>query len=220
MIRFGACVYEPATRRLIRDGIHVELSPKAFDLLGLLLESRPRILGKDELRDRLWPKTFVGDTSLAKLVAELRKAIGDARRGSRYIRTVHRFGYAFCGEAVSENQPREAIASVPAVRAVSLYCLHWGSRDMPLFEGPNLIGRDPECEVRIPSHRVSRRHARISIAGEQAILEDLGSKNGTAVRTLPVETPTVLADGDRILLGEEPVMFLLAAPTGPTETAP
>lgn len=218
MIRFGVCIYEPATRRLIRDGTPVELSPKAFDLLGLLLESRPRILGKDELRDRLWPKTFVGDTSLAKLVAELRKAIGDARRASRYIRTVHRFGYAFCGEAVAEKA-QAALVSLPAVRAISLYCLRWGSRDLPLFEGPNLIGRDPECEVRIPSHRVSRRHARISIAGEHAALEDLGSKNGTAVRMNPVETPTVLADGDSILLGEEPVMFLLAAPTGPTETA-
>ncbi len=219
MIRFGDCLYDPETRQLIRNEKSIKVSPKAFDLLGLLLESRPRILGKDELRDRLWPRTFVGDTSLAKLVAELRKAIGDARSEPRCIRTVHRFGYAFCGEAAPQNQQQEAITAVPAVRVLSLYCLRWGSRDMPLFEGPNLIGRDLECEVRIPSHRVSRRHARISIAGEQAVLEDLGSKNGTAVRTCPVETPTVLADGDCILLGEEPVMFLLAAPTGPTETA-
>ncbi len=218
MIRFGAFTFEPETRQLVREGAPMELSPKAFDLLGLLLESRPRILGKDELRDRLWPKTFVGDTSLAKLVTELRKAIGDSRAKPRFIRTVHRFGYAFSGEAMPENQPGEG-ASVPAGRAVSLYCLRWGSREMPLFEGPNLIGRDRECEIRIPSHRISRRHARISITGEHAVLEDLGSKNGTSMLAGPVQAPAVLTDGNRILLGGEPVMFLLAAPTGPTETA-
>lgn len=219
MIRFGDCAYETETRRLIRDGKPVAVSPKAFDLLGLLLESRPRILGKDELRDRLWPRTFVGDTSLAKLVAELRKAIGDPRREPRFLRTVHRVGYAFCGEA-QEGSPEARHPSARVSRTASFYCLRWGSREIPLFEGPNRIGRDPDCEVRIPSHRVSRRHAQISITGERAVLQDLGSKNGTAVRARLIEGPTVLADGDHILLGEEPVIFLLAAPTGPTETAP
>jgi DNA-binding winged helix-turn-helix (wHTH) protein len=76
----------------------VHLEPKAFRLLELLLAARPKALSKRDLQDELWPKTYVSERSLARLVANLRIAIGDRATEPRFIRTVHGFGYAFCGD--------------------------------------------------------------------------------------------------------------------------
>ena len=84
----------------------VPLSPKAFQLLELLLDRRPEAVAKTELLERLWPETFVSDASLHNLVAEIRAALGDAPRAARYIRTVPRYGYAFHGDA----RPAPAVA--------------------------------------------------------------------------------------------------------------
>ena len=211
MIRFGDCLYDPETRRLLCAGTPVNVSPKAFDLLGLLLESRPRILGKDQLRDRLWPGTFVGDTSLAKLVAELRKATGDARRAPRFIRTVQRFGYAFCGEAVEEGRRGRIVTG-------SCHGVVWQAREIDLVEGDNVIGRGTDCQVRIDLPDISRHHARIRIAGEAATIEDLGSKNGTCVGGKPVLGPTSLRDGAEIVVGSEALLYRVSGAGRSTQT--
>jgi len=93
----------------------VPLEAKAFELLCLLLVRRPRVLSKAQIRDVLWPGTSVGETSLPRLVTALRQALGDDAQQSRFIRTAHGFGYAFCGEARddTEAQPRQAPARAP-----------------------------------------------------------------------------------------------------------
>lgn len=96
-LRFGNCSFDPSLRTLTRNGRSVQLTPKAFELLSALLENRPRPLSKTELHERLWPATFVSDTSLARLVSELRRAIGDDARDPRLVRTLHGYGYAFHG---------------------------------------------------------------------------------------------------------------------------
>lgn len=92
---FGDFVLDRDIRQLIRGGVPVSLSPKAFQLLGLLVESYPRALSKTELQDRLWPGTFVVEKNLTNLVSEIREALGDDPATPCFIRTVHRFGYAF-----------------------------------------------------------------------------------------------------------------------------
>ena len=96
--RFGQFILEPETRRLLRDGQEIHLSPKAFDLLCALALERPNVIAKPVLQQRLWPDTFVAEANLSNLVAEVREALGDDARTPRFIRTVHRRGYAFCGE--------------------------------------------------------------------------------------------------------------------------
>ena len=71
-----------------------------------------------------------------------------------------------------------------------------------LFQGPNVIGRAPDADVRIPSGKVSRHHARIVVDGDTAVVEDLDSKNGTFLAGARVEGPTPLADGDELRLGQ------------------
>jgi hypothetical protein len=65
-------------------------------------------------------------------------------------------------------------------------------RVTPLREGDNVLGRDPDAFVRIDVPGVSRRHARIVLPGGHATVEDLGSKNGSAIgspRPGPPRTP-------------------------------
>src|SRR5512134_3465844 len=96
---FGECEFDSGRRVLLRHGSARPLSPKAFQLLELLLDRRPEAVAKTELLERLWPETFVTDASLHNVVAEIRAALGDAPRAARFIRTVPRFGYAFQGDA-------------------------------------------------------------------------------------------------------------------------
>ena len=94
LIDFGDVVVDTRTRELTRAGQPVALSPKAFELLLLLIESRPQAVSKRALQDRLWPDTFVVEKNLSNLVAEIRRALGDTPSSPRFIRTVQRFGYA------------------------------------------------------------------------------------------------------------------------------
>ena len=96
---FGDCEFDPGRRLLLRHGSASALSPKAFQLLELLLDRRPEAVSKTELLESLWPGTFVTDASLHNLVAEIRAALGDNSRTPRFVRTVPRFGYAFHGDA-------------------------------------------------------------------------------------------------------------------------
>ncbi len=103
----------------------------------------------------------------------------------------------FCGEAAEEEA---AGPSAPAVRRS--YRLLFNDREIALRPGENLLGRVDEGVVWIESPSVSRRHARIRVESGQAILEDLGSKNGTFWRGERISTPVALSDGDEIRLGQ------------------
>ena len=208
-LRFGRCLLDAEARELRRDGTAQALSPKAFQFLELLLAERPRAVPKQEIHDRLWPDSFVSDASLARLANEVRAAIGDDARAPVYIRTVHRFGYAFSGEAVAEPLAPSAPASCRLV---------WADRQIPLLGGENLIGRAAEARVLIDLARVSRHHARITVGGDRAVIEDLGSKNGTSLRGRLLTGPTELADGDEICIGPAVLVFRTSAGTSTTET--
>jgi len=193
-LRFGNFLVDDGTRQLLRDGVAVHLSPKAFELLLALLIDRPRALTKAELHQRLWPTTFVSDASLAMLVAEIRTALGESARHPRCLRTVHRHGYAF--QAAAETAPESAQASVAPA-----YWLVTSSRQIPLEPGDNIVGRDPKARVWLDSPSVSRRHAVIRVQDDGAILEDLGSKNGTHAGDKRVTGGICLADGDHLRFG-------------------
>src|SRR5213593_1120287 len=94
-LRFGDCEFDRDTREVFRGGKPVHVSPKAFALLAVLIERRPKAVSKQELHELLWPDTFVSDANLPNLVAELREILGDDAQESRIIRTVQRFGYSF-----------------------------------------------------------------------------------------------------------------------------
>jgi DNA-binding winged helix-turn-helix (wHTH) protein len=213
-VRFGECVLDSETRELLVAGKTVHLTPKAFDLLAILIENRPRALSKTEIHEKLWPDTFVADGTLTSLLAEVRSAIRDEEHEKHLIRTVHRFGYAFSGSA--ETEAAAGPRAIP--RAAFAYRLYWRSREFALEEGENVLGRDPRASIFLDDASVSRRHARIVTSGGGALIEDLRSKNGTFVRGAAIEAPSRIADGDEIRLGSVPLTFRVFPLSGSTET--
>lgn len=211
--RFGDFTLDPDTRELLSNGGDVHLSPKAFDLLALLVANRARAVSKAELQQQLWPSTFVEETNLATLIAEIRRALRDPAGTPRFVRTVYGFGYRFVGEL---------LADVGASRSEHLRAKPWlviEGRQVPLLEGANVIGRAGDAAIQIDSPGISRYHARIRVAGDEASLEDLDSKNGSYVNGTPVTTRR-LSDGDEIRLGATVLTFRTASQTRPTETLP
>ena len=209
-VRFGDCVFDPGTRQVLRAGKQIHISPKAFQLLETLIERRPNAVSKEELQEILWPSTYVSEANLPNLVADLRSELGDNPRSSRVIRTVQRFGYAFVATPLSAQH------AGPRDRA---YRLIWGHREIALGDGENLFGREDDAVVWIDDAAVSRRHARIVIDESGAVLEDLGSKNGTYLRSRRLPSPAKLADGDVITIGTASMTFRVLDKTASTATA-
>lgn len=213
-VRFETFLLDPETRELLRDGYRVSLSPKAFDLLSILVGDRPKAISKSELQERLWPATFVVEKNLANLVSEIRDALGDDPARPRFIRTVHRFGYAF-----REAVPRADAVRPPGRSEVS-FRVKGVNVDFALDEGEHVLGRDPDVEIYLNSPGVSRRHARIKISAGLATIEDLGSKNGTFVGNRRVDGSQSLADEDIIGIGSVKLTVRVLQTIGSTETEP
>jgi hypothetical protein len=178
----------------------------------MLALDRPKVLSKAVLQDGLWPGTFVAEANLSNLVAEIREALGDDAHNPTFVRTAHGFGYAFCADATTIETSQDRGADRPSC------WLEWDKRRFPLSPGEHVIGRDPDVEVRLDSSTVSRRHARLVVTPEGAVLEDFGSKNGTFRGDERVTAPVQLADGDAIRIGSLLVTFHARALMIPTDT--
>ena len=189
--RFGDVILDRGRRGLFRKGEAVHLSPRAYRLLELLLDRRPAAVSRQEILDTLWPDVVVSDGSIAVLVNELRKALGDDAREPRWVRTVPAFGYALDG----------AVRPEEGARPSSRHGVVWAGTVVPLEEGENLLGRDLSSVVVIGHPSVSRRHARIVVEGPAAFVEDLGSHTGTFVGPERVTGRVPLRDGDEVHLG-------------------
>jgi DNA-binding winged helix-turn-helix (wHTH) protein len=213
-VSFGSCLLDTDTREVMRDGRPVHVTPLALRLLELLLEHRPRALSKAELQDALWPGTFVTEASLSSLVADLRAAIGDEARGSTFIRTVHRHGYAFGGEARvlsrSDGDGRQT--------GHLIYRLIFLDREFAVQEGVTILGRSRDATIFIDDVSVSRRHARISVEGTSVVVEDLGSKNGTTLNGQPLAGPARIVDGDQVVIGSVALTFRAFTEPAATKT--
>ncbi len=143
---FGRFRLDPEERQLLHQGRAVDLTPKAFSLLVILVENAGRLLTKARLKEKLWPDTHVDDSNLTVTIRALRLALGNRDKGSQYIETVPREGYRFVSpvtmiEEVNQNltdemrQPpsldfsstsapsanKEAASSRPAPKSRSLW---------------------------------------------------------------------------------------------------
>ena len=213
MLQFASCTFDVDARQLCRDGHEVQLSPKAFELLRVLIESRPRALSKSELLERVWPDTFVSEASLTRTVNEIRNAIGEPGRIGSAVRTVHGYGYAFAapvGAAGFTSRSPEA--------ATPVAWLANAQQEIALHEGVHLAGRDAAAQIRLDSPRVSRRHARFNVDGTRVIVEDLKSKNGTIVNGQRIVGAVTLRHGDSVTIGPVTLTVCTAAAGASTET--
>jgi len=98
LYEFGPFHLDPTERLLLRDGRPVPLTPKAFDLLMVLVQRRGHLIEKRELLEAVWPASFVEEGNLSVMVHALRKAFGSDHRDYTYIETVSKRGYRFAAE--------------------------------------------------------------------------------------------------------------------------
>ena len=98
LYEFGPFRLDATQRRLLREEEQIRLQPMIFDLLLFLVERRGELVTKDELTERLWPKTTVVEGSLTNNIWILRKELGDTGQDAKYIQTVHKHGYRFVAE--------------------------------------------------------------------------------------------------------------------------
>jgi DNA-binding winged helix-turn-helix (wHTH) protein len=207
-IRFGSFELDPQRRQLSREGQVQHLTPKAFDLLVLLVEAAPRVVPKSEIHQALWPSGVVTDATLAGLVKEIRRALPDPSGDAPVIRTAHRIGYAFEAPIVTD---------VP-VASTDRHWLIAMNRRIALVEGENIIGRDPAANVWLDYATISRRHARLTVLASGTVLEDLGSKNGTSFGGAPLAGRATLKNGDEFACGQLVFTYRQSSAQSPTAT--
>ena len=121
VFHFDDFALDVGERRLLRGTETVRLSPKAFDVLGLLVRQSARLVTKDELLAHVWPESFVEEGILNVHVAALRKALGDDTRPPAYIETVVRSGYRFIAVVRFDSGGEKPFASSAVSRPVELY---------------------------------------------------------------------------------------------------
>jgi len=158
--RFGECVLNEQSREILRAGEPVRVTPKAFELLTLLLRERPRAVPKSEIQDRLWPDTFVAESNLPSLMKEVRTAVAEPARGGRHLRTVHGFGYAFCGTA------EEIDGDDTRSRSIAIFPFESSDDDPELrFVADGLPESLINTFSRFPDFRVTPRSTAFRLAG-------------------------------------------------------
>jgi len=210
--RLGLWQVDPAACELSDDGTVIRLRPKVMELLAAFARNPGEVLSKHCLLDMVWADVTVGDASLTVAVGELRDALGDNPDKPEYIETIPRRGYRLIAP-VSSNEAGQVKAGG------SRFWLTGAGLELVLRQGENLIGRAPDAHVRIESPKVSRNHARIMVDGDAAVVEDLGSKNGTFIGDARVDGPTPLAHGDQLRLGQlAAILSIAVADHGSTVT--
>jgi DNA-binding winged helix-turn-helix (wHTH) protein len=215
LLRIGSCEIDCERRRILREGEERPLSRKAFDLLVVLIEERPKVVSKGHLIQKIWANTFVADANLAILIGDVRAALGDSAQEPHMIKTHHRVGYSFVGEITEITSASPATDRQPAFVLVS------GKRRILLFDGTTaMLGRDAACEIVIDHPSVSRFHARLSVAGKVLSVEDNDSKNGTRVDGRKLTEPSVVRSGQKLIFGTlEATVLGGSALAGSTMTA-
>src|SRR5688572_27695538 len=171
---------DPARRELLHDGRPVTIYPRCFDALLLLIEKRGTLLEKDFLMQALWPDVVVDENSLAKVISEVRRALGEGPRDSGCIVTIPRRGYRF-------------VADVEVHRRT---------------ESPPAAGGSPGFEIRslavLPFTLPAAGDETLSIGLADALITRLGQLRRTVVRptssiTRFAETPMPPAEAARLL---------------------
>ncbi len=149
---FGTFHLDPHQRLLLANGKTVAITPKAFELLVVLVERSGKLVEKTELLGHVWPDVSVEEGNLAVLISQLRKVLGDGRGKREYIETVSKYGYRF----VAPVRQRVSEENIPALQPAE------AKPDAPGFA----LLPEPAQGTRIPitSHRLKRLSAGLIIA--------------------------------------------------------
>lgn len=114
---FDPFCLDTAEQQLVQGKEVVPLTPKAIQLLLVLVQNHGRTVGKAELLERVWPETFVGETTLSQNILTLRKALGGSESTREYIETIPKRGYRFIAPV---EEIREEVSATDNARGIRL----------------------------------------------------------------------------------------------------
>jgi DNA-binding winged helix-turn-helix (wHTH) protein/TolB-like protein/Tfp pilus assembly protein PilF len=107
LYEFGPFRLDPVERLFLKGDAPVSLTPKAFEMLTLLVERSGRLVEKEELLQILWPDSFIEESNLSHNIYLIRKALADSSDDRPYIETVPRRGYRFVESVRRIEAPHE-----------------------------------------------------------------------------------------------------------------
>jgi DNA-binding winged helix-turn-helix (wHTH) protein len=154
LYEFSRFRLDPENHLLESEGTPISLTPKAFEILLVLVENGNRLTTKEELMRKVWPDSFVEEANLTVNISALRKQLGYAPNGQQYIETVPKKGYRFA-MPVSQSQ-----ADNHAANGRSVISAHKASREI-LVRGPD---RRVSTEIAIANATGTRNWPRLAIA--------------------------------------------------------
>jgi DNA-binding winged helix-turn-helix (wHTH) protein len=197
--QFDDVIFNPETFSVEKSGRVLALEPKSIKLLLFFIQNRSRAIGKDELLSNVWEDVAVTDNALARVVAQLRKVLGDDAKIARYIETVPTIGYRFVAEVVElaaadrlgspERAPRNlrwplAAAVTVALLAIVAAAMVWQrsrSTPLPFWSGTSLGGSTIASHARIsPDGQLLAFRAIIDGLSQVAVMKP-DSSNWTAL---------------------------------------
>src|SRR5689334_18459852 len=139
LYEFGPFVLDARSRILLRDGVTVRLTPKAFETLLVLVQHGVQLVEKEQLLKEVWPDTFVEEGSLSRNIHELRKALGDDTSQPSYIETIPKRGYRFLAPLrVSELDSGQTAPAVAGGETTVIEKHTFARVVSEEFEGPDL----------------------------------------------------------------------------------
>ena len=117
---FGDYILDTARRELRRQEMPVPLESKGYQVLLYLVQNSHRLVTKDELLERVWPAVYVIDTTLARCLTLVRKAVGDSGMAQRVIKTLHGQGYRFVAPVVVQAEAPPDVLPPPTLTPLPL----------------------------------------------------------------------------------------------------
>lgn len=176
---FGPFRLDVRERLLLKDGEPIGLTPKAFDVLAVLVRRSGSLVEKDELLNEVWADTIVEESSLSQKIYQLRKILDDGSGEDKYIQTVPRHGYRFVAN-VSEIKPHQmpvesrAAASPAEDREIEYTRAHIVVED-EIIDEARLVG-EPSRAIDLGSRQAvaSRRRWQMVMAASVMLVIGLG----------------------------------------------
>ena len=126
LYEFGPFRLDDSERLLLREGVRVPLTEKAFDTLAALVRRGGRLVSKEELIAEVWPDAFVEENNLDKSISAIRQALGEKPSAPEYVETVRGRGYRFVAQVseVRDQDRRLAVEDNSAAAADTVTTLH------------------------------------------------------------------------------------------------
>ncbi|HEX7283798.1 MAG TPA: winged helix-turn-helix domain-containing protein, partial [Vicinamibacterales bacterium] len=219
--RWDDFVLDLDSYRLERAGAPLALEPKAFNLLALMVQRPRHLFSKQEIFEALWPDTAVTDHALTRVVAQLRRVLGDEAREARYLETVPTRGYRWIKDVeevptayaapVGNQEPQliqhprrpesprlSGMVAAFALGLVVLAFLAWAARQEGTSAAIENMEIKPRWPVQVTTHGGLDMHPAISPQGDAlAFVSDRSGDFEIYVRALSGGSADVPLTSDR-----------------------